>query len=119
MITKIVFAGQGVCTPQDGLTKQPSLAGETLMRLLSFIRTAAIDLCLGCRHQRVTRPFTIEQESYLVCLDCGRQLFYSLETMRRISAREQGRLRAARGLKGVSAATAQVQRTTQASNLAA
>ncbi|HEY0786018.1 MAG TPA: hypothetical protein VGD62_09110 [Acidobacteriaceae bacterium] len=66
------------------------------MSVLRFLRETALDFCLGCRHDHLTRPFTIEQESYMVCLDCGRQLFYSVETMRRISGRELRRLRAAR-----------------------
>ncbi len=66
------------------------------MRVLRFLRDTAIDLCLGCRHDRLTRPFTIEDQSYMVCLDCGRQVFYSLETMRRLSGREVRRMHAAR-----------------------
>ncbi len=78
------------------------------MRVLRFLCDTAIDLCLGCRHDRVTRPFTIEDESYMVCLDCGKQLFYSLETMRRLSSRELRRMRAARsgGLRVLPSPTA-------------
>jgi hypothetical protein len=32
----------------------------------------------------------------MVCLDCGKQLFYSVETMRRLSGRELRHLRAMR-----------------------
>lgn len=74
------------------------------MRVLRSICDTAIDLCLGCRHDRLTRPFTIGAESYMVCLDCGRQLFYSLEDMRRLSRREVRQLRAARESHGVAAA---------------
>jgi hypothetical protein len=66
------------------------------MRALHFLRNAAIDLCLGCRHDRLTRPFTIEDESYMVCLDCGKQLFYSVQAMRRLNGRELRSLRARR-----------------------
>ncbi len=66
------------------------------MRTLSYLRDTAIDFCLGCTHDHTTRPFTIEDESYMVCLDCGKQLFYSPETMRRLSGRELRNLRAAR-----------------------
>lgn len=66
------------------------------MRVLRFLRDSAIDLCLGCRHDRLTRPFTIQDESYMVCLDCGKQVFYSLESMRRLSGRELRSLRAKR-----------------------
>ena len=47
----------------------------------------------GCQHDRVSRPFTIEQQSYMVCLDCGHKLFYSMQEMRRLSRREIKRLR--------------------------
>ncbi len=88
------------------------------MRVFRFLRNTAIDLCLGCRHDRLTRPFTIQDESYMVCLDCGKQLFYSVESMRRLSGRELRNLRAKRsgGLLVVpepapSAVTAQSQET--------
>ncbi len=54
------------------------------------------DILLGCRHASLTRPFTIEEETYEVCLDCGKQLYYSLDMMRTLSAREVRHLRAAR-----------------------
>lgn len=76
------------------------------MRVLRFLRDKAIDMCLGCNHGRLTRPFTIEDESYMVCLDCGTQLFYSLEDMRRLSRREVRRLRAERTVKLVPITTA-------------
>lgn len=34
-----------------------------------------------CRHNNLTRPFTIKQRSYLVCLDCGRELAYQPGTL--------------------------------------
>ena len=79
------------------------------MRVLRFLRDTAIDLCLGCRHDRLTRLFTIEEESYMVCLDCGKQLFYSIETMSRLSGRDLRRLRAEReGLRVVADAAGPV-----------
>jgi hypothetical protein len=42
-----------------------------------------------CRHKRMTRPMTPvnktnspEAATYVVCLDCGRQFVYDLQTMR-------------------------------------
>ncbi len=91
------------------------------MRVLRFLRDTAVDLCLGCRHNRLTRPFTIENESYMVCLDCGKQLFYSMEDMRRLSGRELRHLRAARssGLLMVQGPSGVMPAKTQESNLAA
>ncbi len=66
------------------------------MSAMHFLRDAAIDFCLGCRHDHLTRPFTIQNESYMVCLDCGKQLFYSVESMRRLNGRELRSLRARR-----------------------
>jgi hypothetical protein len=63
------------------------------MTVLRFLRDTAMDLCLGCRHDHLTRPFTIQADTYMVCLDCGRQLAYSAETMRPLSRREARRRR--------------------------
>ena len=65
------------------------------MIVLSTIYNFALSTFLGCHHRRMTRPFTIENECYMVCLDCGRQRFYSTETMRLLGRRESRRLRAA------------------------
>ncbi len=40
------------------------------------------DLFFGCRHAHLTRPFTLESRSYKICLDCGHEMPYSLESMR-------------------------------------
>jgi hypothetical protein len=41
----------------------------------------------GCRHRRLTRPFTLPNaqgdiETYMTCLDCTRKLTFDPETMR-------------------------------------
>lgn len=41
----------------------------------------AFDCILGCRHRNLSRPFTRSGRTCEVCLDCGKQLPYSLETM--------------------------------------
>jgi hypothetical protein len=46
---------------------------ENLLWTLNFI--------FGCRHRNMSRPFTCSRQTYEVCLDCGRQVPYSLETM--------------------------------------
>ena len=48
----------------------------------------------GCRHERLSRVFTIHDESYMVCLACGYRVYYSVEAMRPLSRRELHRLRA-------------------------
>ena len=52
------------------------------------------EILLGCSHQRQTRPFTLHERTYKVCLDCGSQIFYSPATMRPLSAREVRRINA-------------------------
>ncbi len=64
------------------------------MRVLSLIYNFALNTFLGCHHSRLTRPFTIEEQCYMVCLDCGRRRFYSTETMRPLGRRESRRLQA-------------------------
>jgi hypothetical protein len=51
--------------------------------------SALVNLLLGCRHRRVTRPITPLRktpsepgETYVACLDCGQRLHYDLATMR-------------------------------------
>jgi hypothetical protein len=51
------------------------------------------EILFGCSHSRVTRPFTLEQQTYKVCLDCGTQLYYSPITMRPLSSREVRRMK--------------------------
>lgn len=58
------------------------------------------EIIFGCRHSRQTRPFTIEAETYKVCLDCGRQIYYSTERMTALSSREVRRMRAAQAQSG-------------------
>ena len=52
------------------------------------------DIVFGCRHWSQTRPFTLEQQTYKVCLDCGKQIYYSTERMTPLSAREIRRMKA-------------------------
>ena len=44
---------------------------------LSFL----FDLLFGCRHNHLSRPFTLEDRSYKICLDCGQEMPYSVEAM--------------------------------------
>ena len=63
-----------------------------LQAVLSFFS----EILFGCTHTRVTRPFTLDHQTYEVCLDCGKQIFYSATEMRRLTAFEVRRLKAAR-----------------------
>jgi hypothetical protein len=58
------------------------------MNLIRSIFNFFFEIFFGCRHDHLTRPFTLERETYKVCLDCGRQIFYSPETMRPLNSRE-------------------------------
>jgi hypothetical protein len=65
------------------------------MRLINAIVNFFYEIFLGCRHEKLTRPFTLEQQTYKVCLDCGRQVYYSAESMRPLSAGEVRRMKTA------------------------
>lgn len=65
------------------------------MNVLRAIFNFFYDILFGCRHDHLTRPFTLQRETYKVCLDCGKQIFYSPDTMRALSTRELRRMRAA------------------------
>ena len=64
---------------------------DRIQSLLGFF----YDILFGCRHWSQTRPFTLEQQTYKVCLDCGKQIYYSPERMTPLSAREIRRMKAA------------------------
>jgi hypothetical protein len=51
------------------------------------------EMLFGCRHERVTRPFTLQRSTYKVCLDCGKQVMYSAERMEPLTAGEIRRSR--------------------------
>lgn len=42
---------------------------------------SAIDTLFGCRHSNQSRPFTLRRHTYKVCLDCGKEISYSLAPM--------------------------------------
>lgn len=74
-----------------GAERGASKVMNWLRSLLGFF----YDVFFGCRHTRLTRPFTLEQETYKVCLDCGHKVYYSRERMMPLSAREVRRMKAA------------------------
>lgn len=65
------------------------------MTIFRAIFNFLYEIILGCSHQHLTRPFTLEKETYKVCLDCGKQIYYSPVTMRPLNIREVHRLHAA------------------------
>lgn len=65
------------------------------MKILIAIFNFLYELVLGCSHQHLTRPFTLEKQTYMVCLDCGKQIYYSAASMRPLTVLEVRRLHAA------------------------
>lgn len=66
---------------------------------MSVLRTVFrffYEILFGCGHSHLTRIFTLQDETYRVCLDCGVHVAYSPVTMRPLRARELRRMRAAR-----------------------
>ena len=66
------------------------------MKILQAVFNFLYEIILGCSHQHLTRPFTLQKETYKVCLDCGKQIYYSPVTMRPLTVREVHRLNASR-----------------------
>jgi hypothetical protein len=57
-----------------------------------------INFLLGaCRHRHQSRPFTLDTQTYKVCLDCGKKIEYALERMAPVRLQEQRRLKIAKG----------------------
>lgn len=66
------------------------------MNFLRAVFNFLYETILGCSHQHLTRPFTLEKQTYKVCLDCGKQIYYSAATMRPLNVREVRRMHATR-----------------------
>ncbi len=41
-------------------------------------------LLFGCHHNHLSRVFTIKNRMYQVCVECGREIDYSWESMRSV-----------------------------------
>ncbi len=65
------------------------------IRCLHAVLSFFSEILFGCSHSRVTRPFTLQDQTYLVCLDCGKQIYYSAREMRPLTAWEVRRMKAA------------------------
>jgi hypothetical protein len=70
------------------------LWGIDFMNWIQSLLGFCYDILFGCRHWSQTRPFTLEQQTYKVCLDCGKQIYYSRERMTPLNAREIRRMKA-------------------------
>lgn len=68
---------------------------NVLIRCLRAVLSFFSEILFGCSHSRVTRPFTLNDETYKVCLDCGKQIYYSAQEMRPLTAWEIRRMKAA------------------------
>lgn len=53
------------------------------------------EILFGCSHSKLSRPFTLNSETYEVCLDCGKQIYYSAQEMRPLTPWEVRRMKAA------------------------
>ncbi len=62
------------------------------MSWLSALCDFFYEMFFGCSHGHLSRPFTLQASSYKVCLDCGRQMPYSLDEMRLLRRGEMAKL---------------------------
>jgi hypothetical protein len=73
------------------------------MRWIMEFFQSVIEAIFGyCLHSNLSRPFTIEGQTYKVCMDCSQQVFYSRDTMLPLSRRELRRLHSEQGTAAVS-----------------
>jgi hypothetical protein len=68
---------------------------KTVLNCLHAVLSFFTEILFGCSHSHLTRPFTIDAETYKVCLDCGKQIYYSAREMRPLNAWEVRRMKAA------------------------
>lgn len=66
-----------------------------IIRCLRAVLSFFSEIVFGCSHSRVTRPFTLGDKTYKVCLECGKQIYYSAQEMRPLTAWEVRRMKAA------------------------
>ncbi|MFT4113869.1 hypothetical protein [Silvibacterium sp.] len=59
-------------------------------------------IVFGCAHERLSRPFSLEDQCYMVCLNCGIHVPYSPVTMRPLTGREIRRMKALKAAPGVA-----------------
>jgi hypothetical protein len=86
-----------ILSARSPAAKPIDLPGFSLVVALgSAVVQASSETLFGCSHSRVTRPFTVGEETYEVCLDCGKQLNYSSVEMRRLTPWEVRRMRQAK-----------------------
>lgn len=62
-----------------------------LINLVRGLVLFVFNCIFGCRHEHLTRPFTIAHDSYKVCLDCGHHVNYCPLTMRSVKKRHSRR----------------------------
>lgn len=67
-----------------------SILGQWIRSVVNFV----VEILFGCSHTKLTRPFTIGEETYMVCLSCGKQIYYSAQEMRPLTGGEVRRMRA-------------------------
>jgi hypothetical protein len=67
----------------------------TISACLRAVVNFFTEILFGCSHMKLTRPFTIKGETYMVCLSCGKQVYYSAKEMRPLSMSEVRRMRSA------------------------
>jgi len=49
-------------------------------------KISLIGKLFGCWHKELTRPFTIEGDSYRACVDCGARKQFNLQTLQTVGA---------------------------------
>jgi len=72
------------------------------MRWIMDLLISVFESLFGCRHGNLSRPFTIEGQTYKVCMDCSSHVFYSPDTMKPLRASEVRRLRAQQAAAAVA-----------------
>jgi len=68
---------------------------KSLAACLRAVLDFFAEILFGCSHSKLSRPFTLNDETYEVCLDCGKQIYYSAQEMRPLTSWEVRRMKAA------------------------
>jgi hypothetical protein len=68
---------------------------KALAACLRAVLNFFAEILFGCSHSKLSRPFTLNEETYKVCLDCGKQIYYSAREMRPLTSWEVRRMKVA------------------------
>jgi hypothetical protein len=90
LLASLALHGARITCEDRRATGEHTRKGKEFLSMVTFL----IQLFLGgCRHGPQSRLFTLDDQTYKVCLHCAKVIPYSLERMAPLSSRERRELK--------------------------